>query len=247
MKASGNNLEEIGARMKAARIFLGHSQDMLSTLLGGSKRGIQNNESGKSVPGGEVISGFIGLGINPVWLLTGEGVMLLSDAQTSPAPPTVPPKYSRVSDHIAFMPPIPHPGFIFVPRYEVEASMGNGTVIHSEQIVDYLAFREDWVRTVLCLNPKNLILISSYGDSMEPTLKSNDLLLIDQGSSDSRHDDIYAFSANGELRVKRIQFRMSGVLVVKSDNPRYETEEVSADDVDSIKIIGRVVWYGRRM
>ena len=85
MKASGNNPEEIGARMKQARIFLGHSQEMLSTLLGGSKRGIQNNESGKSVPGGEVVAGFIGLGINPVWLLTGEGEMLLSDVQPRPA------------------------------------------------------------------------------------------------------------------------------------------------------------------
>ena len=90
MKASGNNPEEIGVRMKQARIFLGHSQEMLSTLLGGSKRGIQNNESGKSVPGGEVVAGFIGLGINPVWLLTGEGEMLLSDMQLRPAPSASP-------------------------------------------------------------------------------------------------------------------------------------------------------------
>jgi len=247
MKASGNNPEEIGSRMKVARVSLGLTQEGLADAVGGSKRGIQDNEARNRVPGGEVITGFIRLGINPVWLLTGEGAMLLSDDQTRPALPSVQPEYSRVSDQVAFMPPIPHPGFVFVPRYEVEASMGNGTVIHSEQIVDYLAFREDWVRLELGLNPSNLILISSVGDSMEPTLRTNDLLLIDRGSSEVRHDAIYCFAYNGELRVKRMQFRMNGVMVVKSDNPRYETEEVSADNLDLIKIIGRVVWYGRGM
>lgn len=85
MKASGNNLEEIGARMKQARIFLGLTQEGLALAVGGSKRGIQDNEARNRVPGGEVIAGFIGLGINPVWLLTGEGEMLLSDNQARPA------------------------------------------------------------------------------------------------------------------------------------------------------------------
>lgn len=208
---------------------------------------VRDYELGNSIPGGEAVAALMRVGISANWLLTGEGAMLLSDDQARPALPAVQPEYSRVSDQVAFMPPIPHPGFVFVPRYEVEASMGNGTMIHSEQIVDYLAFREDWVRLELGLNPSNLILISSVGDSMEPTLRTNDLLLIDRGSSEVRHDAIYCFAYNGELRVKRMQFRMNGVMVVKSDNPRYETEEVSADNLDLIKIIGRVVWYGRGM
>lgn len=93
MKASGNNLEEIGARMKLARVSLGLTQEGLADAVGGSKRGIQDNEARNRVPGGEVIAGFIGLGINPVWLLTGEGAMLLSDVQPRSAPPAAPPEY----------------------------------------------------------------------------------------------------------------------------------------------------------
>lgn len=247
MKATTNKSGEIGERIKAVRTALSENQKDFASKLEVGFSTYQKYEMGMSIPGGEAIKGFVRLGINANWLLTGEGEMLLPDAQPRPAPPTVQPEGSRVSDQGAFMPPIPHPGFVFVPRYEVEASMGNGTVIHSEQIVDYLAFREDWVRLELGLNPNNLILISSVGDSMEPTLKTNDLLLVDRGSSEVRHDAIYCFAYNGELRVKRMQFRMSGVLVVKSDNPRYETEEVSADQLNLITIIGRVVWYGRGM
>jgi phage repressor protein C with HTH and peptisase S24 domain len=35
--------------------------------------------------------------------------------------------------------------------------------------------------------------------------------------------------------------------VVSSDNPRYESEAVGIDAVDSLRVVGRVVWAGRRM
>lgn len=205
---------------------------------------VRDYELGNRIPGGEAVADLVSIGINANWLLTGEGAMLLSDAQASPARPAV---QTFPVEQVAALPAAQHADFVFVPRYEVAASMGNGAAIHSELIVDYLAFREDWVRTVLCLNPKNLILINSYGDSMEPTLKSNDLLLIDRGSSDARHDDIYAFSVNGELRVKRIQFKMNGSVVIRSDNPQYDSDILTSDEVESLRIIGRVVWFGRGM
>lgn len=65
--------------MKEARDSLGLSQEELAGAVGGSKRGIQDNETRNRVPGGEVIRGFIKLGINANWLLTGEGEMLISD------------------------------------------------------------------------------------------------------------------------------------------------------------------------
>lgn len=138
-------------------------------------------------------------------------------------------------------------GFILVPRYDVAASMGNGAVIHSEQVVDHLAFRAEWVRTELGTNPNNLVLISAIGDSMEPTLRAGDLLLIDRSGAGVKQDAIYAFATNGELRVKRMQLKIDGSVVVKSDNPQYDAEVLAADDVAALRIVGRVVWSGRRM
>ena len=65
--------------MKAARGHLGLTQDGLAKVVGSSKRGIQENEALKSVPGGEVLAGFVRAGINANWLLIGEGPMLLAD------------------------------------------------------------------------------------------------------------------------------------------------------------------------
>lgn len=138
-------------------------------------------------------------------------------------------------------------GFVLVPRYDVAASMGNGAVIHSEQVVDHLAFRAEWVRTELGTSPRNLILISAIGDSMEPSLRAGDLLLIDRSVESVKQDSIYAIAHDGELRIKRIQRLFDGSLVIKSDNPSYRTEELSPAQAEQMRIVGRVVWSGRRM
>lgn len=148
--------------------------------------------------------------------------------------------------HPEYAPGAPE-GFILVPRYDVAASMGNGSVIHSEQIVDHLAFRAEWVRTELGASPKNLILISAIGDSMEPSLRAGDLLLIDRSVESVRQDAVYAIAQDGELRIKRIQRLFDGSLIIKSDNPSYQPENLTADQAERMRIVGRVVWSGRRM
>lgn len=65
--------------MKAARASLRLTQDELAKSVGGSKRGIQQNESGETEPGSTVLRGFLGLGINANWILTGEGPMRIDD------------------------------------------------------------------------------------------------------------------------------------------------------------------------
>lgn len=137
--------------------------------------------------------------------------------------------------------------YVQVPRYDVHASAGNGHVVHSEQIVDYLAFRTEWVRGTLGLTPRDLALVSIRGDSMAPTLSAGDLILIDTRSKQIGVDAIYVLEAAGELRVKRIQCRLDGTVVIKSDNPQYQVEVLGPDECSRLRIVGRVVWSGRRM
>jgi transcriptional regulator with XRE-family HTH domain len=49
-------------------------------------------------------------------------------------------------------------GFVLIPRYSVEASAGGGSVVADEQVIDRLAFREDWVRHALGVKPSDLAL-----------------------------------------------------------------------------------------
>lgn len=137
--------------------------------------------------------------------------------------------------------------YVKIPRYEVAASAGGGAFVESEQIVDYLSFRSEWVRNTLGISVKDLALINVIGDSMEPTLSDGDVVLLDMTFRGVQDSSIYVLQLNGTLLVKRIQHKLNGSLVIKSDNKLYEPETVTGEEVNQLKIIGRVVWAGRKM
>lgn len=134
---------------------------------------------------------------------------------------------------------------VSVPRYEVQASAGGGAVVASEQIVDYLQFRPDWLKTVKGITPGNLILISVIGDSMEPTINDGDLILVDTTEGRFKSDAIYVMRQGDRLWVKRVHYKVDGSVLVKSDNvDKYEPELFRGDELENLKIVGRVVWRG---
>lgn len=137
--------------------------------------------------------------------------------------------------------------FVLVPRYNVQASAGNGSLIYSEQIVDYLAFKADWINKTLHMNPEWLLLIEAIGDSMEGTISDGDLLLINTHEPRIRENAVYAINVNGNLLVKRVQLKLDGTVVVKSDNPKYDPEIIKAPDTNTLRVIGQVIWHGGLM
>ena len=80
------------------------------------------------------------------------------------------------------------------------------------------------------------------GDSMEPTLMHNDQVLVDTAVDTFIDDAIYAIQQDGHLRFKRIQKKMNGTIVIKSDNPNAgEPESYTAEEAAEFKVIGRVI------
>lgn len=75
-----------GERLQIARNYLSLSQEAMAEAIGSKKRGYQDNERDRSTPGGKVIEGFVRLGINANWLLTGEGPMLKADLSADDQP-----------------------------------------------------------------------------------------------------------------------------------------------------------------
>jgi phage repressor protein C with HTH and peptisase S24 domain len=136
------------------------------------------------------------------------------------------------------------PGYVFVPRYDVRAAAGPGALVSTENVLDYMAFRENWVRT-LGVDAGRLVLITAAGDSMEPTIRAGDLLLIDTGVTRILDDAIYVIARGGELAVKRLQRFFRGAVSIRSDNPAYAEETLAEGEVDQLRVAGRVRWIGR--
>jgi phage repressor protein C with HTH and peptisase S24 domain len=134
---------------------------------------------------------------------------------------------------------VEHGDFIFMPRNRMRFSSGRGGILRSEQVVDSIAFRAEWVKRVLNAESRDLILIQVVGDSMAPTIEDSDLIVANLTEPRFRQDGIYLLRHDSGLTVKRIQRRPDGKLLMRSDNPKYETMVVS-----TVKVIGRVIWIG---
>ncbi|MBT4259623.1 MAG: hypothetical protein HOD90_06890 [Nitrospina sp.] len=134
--------------------------------------------------------------------------------------------------------------YIFVPKYDVQVSAGQGSLIHSEQIVSHLAFQENWIRQELGLDPNHIVLIQAVGDSMNPTFNAGALLLVNTKVDRIKNDSIYVINRDDELIVKRIQDLWNGQIKIKSDNPKYEP--LIIQKTGAIKIVGEVVWIGQK-
>jgi phage repressor protein C with HTH and peptisase S24 domain len=107
---------------------------------------------------------------------------------------------------------------------------------------EFIAFRHDWVRGHLGIEPDQLVVETALGESMEPTIQNGDLLLVDTTESHLHSFGVYVIEIAGERLVKRMQPRLDGSLTVISDNPAYEAEHLPPDWADTVRIVGRVLW-----
>jgi phage repressor protein C with HTH and peptisase S24 domain len=223
---------KLSDRIIYARKSKGFKQKELASILMVSLPTMNHYESGKRAPNSELLSKIAkALGCDPGWMLTGEGQaekkeVLLNETIPSSAP----------ND------------FVLVPRYNIESSAGGGSVIHSEQIVDHLAFKASWVSKELGTDPKYLLLIHSIGDSMEPTFRSGDLLLVDRNKARVKGDGIYLINFDDGLIVKRLEWMMDGTVVIRGDNTSVSREQkLTAIEMEKLHLLGRVVWVGGKV
>ncbi|MFD2172604.1 S24 family peptidase [Rhodobacter lacus] len=142
--------------------------------------------------------------------------------------------------------------FAKIPIHEATLAAGSGSVNGAEEIVGTLAFRSDWLRKLGVVASKARV-ARVHGDSMAPTLCDGDMILIDTSKTEvvsrskasrRRPPPIYAFVEDGAARVKRIERIDEDFYAVMSDNPEFQTEFKRKSSVNSMKIIGKVLWWG---
>ncbi|MCR4287295.1 MAG: S24 family peptidase [Deltaproteobacteria bacterium] len=130
-----------------------------------------------------------------------------------------------------------------MPQVRGEISAGRG-LTPDDTAELRLAFRKDWIERKG--DPANMSLVRVSGDSMEPTLKSGDIVLVDHNRNYiDPQGGIYAVSIDDGIIIKRVQVLYpSGRFKVISDNSRYEPFEA---EPERLKVNGRVVWFGREI
>lgn len=140
-----------------------------------------------------------------------------------------------------------------IPLHDAWLSAGPGIDNGGANFVDHLAFRRDWLKRI-GISASQSCLARVWGDSMFPTLSPGDMVLLDTSrtdppirsrtSVDRRRPMIWALLDGGEARIKRIERPNAETIMLVSDNPDHPPELRSGHQLDQLKVIGKVVWWG---
>lgn len=113
---------------------------------------------------------------------------------------------------------------VWVPLYDVEVSAGSGIEVYGERIVQRVPFAKSWLQGE-GLHAGDLACLPVHGDSMMPSLTSGDIVLVNHAKRDG--DGVFVVRMGNALRVKRLQWLANGDLRISSDNPIYQTEQIT--------------------
>lgn len=244
VKARRSPAPALGEELLAFKVQLGSRISACATKVGGVRQLAGATEISESqifryikgesdATAEKLVSISRAAGVSLDWLAGGEGEM---------RPATGRGLAGSSGDHAASA----LEGYVRVPRFvDLEASAGPGAFADTARVVDYLIFREDWVRRALGADPRKLVLVTATGDSMEPAIRSGDLLLVDTGVDRLVDDAIYVVARHGRLMVKRLQSLFNGAVVIRSDNAVYADETLDPADAEQLHVAGRVRWIGR--
>jgi phage repressor protein C with HTH and peptisase S24 domain len=163
-------------------------------------------------------------GVQPAWLLTGEGPAYRAGTQ-------LPGAAAAESD-----------GLVPVQRLDITASAGPGAVNEpaAEYSQEVVSLHPDWLRK-RGLQAQQLRAIRIRGTSMQPVLADGDWVLVDLSHTHPHTGYVYLLRQSDELRAKYLELLPSGLLRVSSANASFAPYELDLASTPHVQVIGRVV------
>lgn len=234
-----------GKRLTLFRKSLGLSQRAFGASLSVSGGLIGQIEADISAPSRRFLEAISErYNVSADWLLSGTGEMLHAPKGFggNSHPKIDPPNRSR-----------PMAGdfstgdeeFSLIRRLDLDVSAGNGLIPVEGGDAEMLAFSRSWlIRNQVAADLSALVRVK--GDSMSPGIPDGSLVLVHVAENVVVREGIYAFARDGASFIKRLtpvrsknDTKPTGILIA-SDNPAFTPELLSGDEMNGIRVIGRV-------
>lgn len=161
------------------------------------------------------------LGVTAEWLLEG-GKLPSGDPPVAPDPNA--------------------PAMVGIQHIDLAFGLG-ATFTDNPVAVEVLHFPKIWVDSITSSPPALLTWTRGRGDSMEPTIRDGDLVLIDRSQRKVEEQDaMWAYTVGDMGAIKRLRVKGDRFQIF-SDNPAVPDDE---EPIDFVNIVGRVIFVGMR-
>ncbi|MDV6551293.1 XRE family transcriptional regulator [Pseudomonas aeruginosa] len=122
---------------------------------------------------------------------------------------------------------------ISIAHYDIRGAMGGGQVPadYAEMLRDVKVSQQHLRELgVTYDDPNHLKMVHGWGQSMEPTIKHRDPLIVDISIQQFTGDGIYLFTWQGHLYIKRLQVEDADHFEMISDNKKHKDRSIRVDE-----------------
>ncbi len=122
---------------------------------------------------------------------------------------------------------------VWIAHYDIRGAMGGGEVNHDyPELLQDVRVSPSQLRAmgVEFKEHYHLKIITGWGQSMAPTMKHGDPLLVDISIKEFIGDGIYFFSYQGFQYIKRLQMKGKDKFKMISDNKKHKAEDIFVDE-----------------
>lgn len=222
------NTETLMSRVRQARMEKGLSQQQIAEAVGMSQPSYYKIENGLTQRSGYINDIAEVLGVDVGWLLNGV------DAAAKDR--KIKDRWSGSSSKIDT------DDHVEIPIYNVFFCCGDGSkAFDFEEVKGYRKMPKNFF-TKEHINPDNFKLVCAANDSMAPFINDKDEVGIDISDTEIRDGQVYALLLDGERMFKRVLREAGGALRLTSFNPSYPDKVITADNHESLMIVGRQVY-----
>jgi phage repressor protein C with HTH and peptisase S24 domain len=153
-------------------------------------------------------------------------------------------KFSAPLDRRYVISAEPDPDLVELDYVDLRFGLG-GSYVDGPVTVEKQQFSRGWLEQITRSPPELLFWAETDGDSMEPTIRSGEIILGDRSQTTPRFGDGIWAIALGEIgMIKRLRPLPNGNVEIHSDNP-VVPPAIAADG--EMHVIGRVVAVVRRL
>ncbi|MDF2186179.1 LexA family transcriptional regulator [Grimontia hollisae] len=171
-------------------------------------------------------------GISVHWFATGEGEIFTGDAVTD---------FDQMARQAVTT--IDSEEFVLVEGYHITVDEMDNTEQSAAPVRRKLAFRKKWLEyRGLKSESLRIYFVKSYVEG--GIISGGDSVMIDM-SDTSVSDGVLALKLNGNMLIRWIKVRVDGSVDVYTDINKEPDENVGADKLQNIEVLGRVVWLGK--
>lgn len=218
----------VGGRIADRLAELGMSQSELARRVGVSQGTIAQLISGRNRSSAYLHKIARALGTTPEYL-GGETDDASVGAVLSPTP-------QMIAEQL---------GMTLIPEIDLHFALGGGSFVDRHVNTTMVPYRTDWLNHITRGKPADIFLTKGDGDSMIPTILDGDDIIVNRSEQIiDKQDKIWALGYGDLVSIKRVMRLPNGRYSLNSDNHAVWPVEALEEE---LRVIGRVIWIGRRM